>query len=70
MISLRETVQESLTLVHKVMAMERKMSRCLDIKLTITEWIKNILEILFEFMFSKMTERKLNLVKNFNPSGL
>ena len=37
------------------------MNRCLDIKLTITEWIKSILEIMFECMFSKMTEGHLKL---------
>ena len=42
MISLRETIQESLTL---------------DIKSAVTEWIKSDLEIVLEFMFSKMSEK-------------
>ena len=61
MINLRENIQESLTLVHKVMEMQRKVSHCLDIKSTITKWIKSTLEIVSEFMFSKMTDRHFEL---------
>ena len=61
MINLGEAIQESVTLLHKFMAMKRKVSRYLDIKSTITESIKNILEIWFDIMFSKMSERHFEL---------
>ena len=50
MINLGEAIQESVTLLHKFMAMKRKVSRYLDIKSTITESIKNILEIWFDIV--------------------
>ena len=50
MINLRETIQKSLALVCKVMAMLKKVSCCLDIKSTVREWIDSILEM-FEFMY-------------------
>ena len=61
MINLGEAIQESVTLLHKFMAMKRKVSRYLDITSTLTELIKNILEPWFEIMFSKMTERHFEL---------
>ena len=57
MINFRKTIHKSLALVHKVMAMQRKMSLCFDNKSANTEWIKSILKVVFEFMFSKMAER-------------
>ena len=45
MISLTETIQESLALVHKAVAMQKKVSRRLDVKRTVTECIKSMLEI-------------------------
>ena len=61
MTNLEEAIQESVTLLHKFMAMKRKVSRYLDITSTLTELIKNILEPWFEIMFSKMTERHFEL---------
>ena len=61
MTNLGEAIQESVTLLHKFMAMKRKVRRYLDIKSTITESIKNILEIWFDIMFSKMSERHFEL---------
>lgn len=44
--------------MQKVMAIKKKMSGCLvDTKSIITQWIKSVLDVVFEFMFSKMTER-------------
>ena len=50
--NLREIIQSSFTLVHKVIAMQKNVSRRLETKSTITEWIKKILEVVFEFMSS------------------
>ena len=61
MTNLGEAIQESVTLLHKFMAMKRKVSRYLDITSTLTEFIKNILEPWFEITFSKMTERHFEL---------
>ena len=61
MTNLGEAIQESVTLLHKFMAMKRKVSRYLDITSTLTELIKNILEPWFEIMFSRMTERHFEL---------
>ena len=55
MTSLRETIQESFTLVRKVMAMKKKVSHCLNgchCRMDQEYW-----EIAFEFMLLKMTER-------------
>ena len=56
MTSLRETCQESLALVHKVVAVQKKVSHCFSMKSVIMEWIKSILEIVFEFILLKMTD--------------
>ena len=39
------------------MEKQRKESRCFDIKTTITERIKSMFEIVFEFLFSKVIEK-------------
>ena len=57
MFNLAETILECMALKHKVMAIQKEVSRRLDVKSKITEWIKRVLEIVFEFTFSKMTER-------------
>ena len=58
-ISLNEATQESLALLHKCTVIQKKVSRCFDIKSTVAEQIISIFEIVFEFMFSKITEGHL-----------
>ena len=48
MTNLREIVQKSLASVNKVMVMQKKLSRRLDIKSTVAERIKSILEIVLD----------------------
>ena len=45
MFNLAETILDSMALKHKVMAIQKEVSRRLDIKSKITEWIKRVLEI-------------------------
>ena len=57
MINLRRTVQASLAQAHKVIVIQKKVSLCLNIKSTITEWIKSFLKVVFKFMCLKTTKR-------------
>ena len=70
MINLRGTIQETLALVYENMAMLQKVRRLLDIKATITEWIKRSWKICLNLCSRRLLKHILSLVKNFNPRRL